>query len=1125
MKNLTHLHVHTSYSFLDGECKPHELIARAKELGMTAIAITDHNHMGGTYAFQKECKAQGLKPILGLEAYYTEDRHILSKPSEERNFMAAQKALASNAITESEYEVLTNKEAKKNSKLKISDLREKIKPYQYDTKQYHIIFLAMNQTGWNNLIKLQSEAAVDCTFNGRFLCDNELIKKYNEGIICTTACIANRIARYVNNNQLEEAEDLLTIWHSIFQDRFYLEIQPLAVDDQTRVNAFYIKMSEKYNIPLVATNDVHYIYKEDHDDHDTLLCIGTGKKKKDVDRLRYSNDYWLRTREEMVQAFKFQYHNSYDILPDNYFEYVEKALDNTNIIASRIDSNIKIGSSTPMIPQVKLEDGENANDYFSKQCYKGLYELAKKDKFVSDHIDIYERRLVTELNVIIPKGFASYFLVVDEYTKWSRDNDIFVGPGRGSAAGSLALYLLGVTKVIDPIKSNLLFERFLNPDRTALPDVDLDFDYYGRDRVIKHLEDYYKPECVAHIGTYTVMGVKSGLKDVGRVLEIPFDVMNNISKQLDEILDKPQPKFKDFDDLQEDNKIAWDKFHKLEEENQELFRIARKFEGLVRNFGVHASGMLAMPIPITDMTPLRVADGVRVSLYTGPELEELNLIKLDILGLKTLTMIKEALKDIDEALDYDTFLNKIDLNDPNIFKMLRAKKTDAVFQLESDMFKGMIQDIQPDQFNDVVAITSLGRPGPLSAGMPQAYAKRKNGEEEATPLLRGMEMVLDETYGEIVYQEQIMNIGVYALGFSMGQADSLIRKIFAKKKRDKMEMLRRMMIYGKINSKGPEGWHDNPNLPWYDEKEEYGAEIKGGTNNGYSKQEMLDFWEKIQGFCEYLFNKSHAASYSAISLQTAYLKYYYPVEFFAAVLSAQETDEKIAKYVTVARNEGIKIVTPDINHSKKFFTPDAKKKEIYYGLGSIKGVGEAAVNAIIENQPYNSIQDLFDKLPKKVLNKRVLVALVKSGALDSFNSNRYDLMNQCMEIRKEKNWEALNPEEYDEQKCIEFEEEIISAAITYTPWWTQIKPNSKIDETALIISKTEKMDKKGGLMAFLILGINHCKVEAIIFSSVYKKHIGLFDEVINPSKIINVVGTKDDKNKLIIKDVYEYREA
>lgn len=1115
MKDYVHLHVHTSYSFLDGECKPNELIARAKELGMKAIAITDHNHLGGTLEFQKECKSQGLKPILGLEAYYTEDMDMLSKSAEERNKIAADKALKAEAITEDEYNLLIKKE--KNSKIKVSDVRDKIKPFNYDTKQYHIIFIAMNQTGWKNLIKLQSEAAVRCTFNGRFLGDNDLIKKYSEGIICTTACIANRIARYVNNNLEDKAEELLKVWHSIFKDRFYLEIQPLAVNDQVRVNAFYIKMGAKYNIPLITTNDVHYIYKEDHDDHDTLLCIGTGTKKTDYNRLRYSNDYWLRTREEMLEAFKFQYINSYDILPTNYLEIVEQAMDNTVALAERVEEDIKIGSPTPLIPQVKLPEGETAESHLMMECYKNLYKLAKKDEYVRDNLDVYEKRLKDEIDVINPKGFASYMLVVQEYVRWANTHGCPTGPGRGSAAGSLALYLLGITKNIDPIKYHLLFSRFLTMDRTEMPDVDIDFLYAGRDSVIHHLEDLYGYQNVAHIGTYTQISVKSGIKDVCRVLSIPFEDANNISKELDKILDIPQPKFKDFDELKETDENAWKAFNKLEEENKEIFRLARKFEGLKRNFGVHASGMLAMPIPITDMVPLRVADGVRVSLYTGPEVEQCGLVKLDILGLKSLDIIKDTLWHIDHSLKFEDLYDMANIEDQNIYDMICNKKTDAVFQLESDLFKGVIGNIQPRSLNDVAAITALCRPGPLAAHLDQMYANRRRGEEEAESLLRGTESIMEETYSLPIYQEDLMRISVDALGFNMNQADSIVRKTVAKKKLDKLEMLRRMMKYGKVNQEGPEGWHDNPNLPWYDPKEEYGTEIDGGIKRDYSEKEMDDFWNNIQNYASYAFNKSHSFTYTYISILMAWLKYYHPVEFWAAVLSMQETEEKKEKYINICEQDDIKVLIPDINISEANFTPNKDKKTIYYGLSSIKGLG-AVVDEIIAHRPYTSLEDMFEKLPKKVLNKRVVLALAKSGALDSFDEdkNRYKIINKIMELREEKKYEPLNINDYNKDICIDFEIETISAPITYKPWWNTVDIGSRIKEKALILSYRETKDRNGGLMAFAELQINNCNIEAVIFASTYKKILGLFDPQINPSKELTIIGKKDEKNKLIV---------
>ncbi len=706
-KNFTHLHLHTSYSVLDGMCKLEELIPKAKSLGMKALAITDHNHLGGTLQFQKICLENDIKPILGYEAYYTDNTNILSLPVEERNKMAANKALENGAISKEEFDAYFKKGSTKN--IKKETVKKKMEPYAYSTKQYHIIFIAKNQIGWQNLIRLQSESAKKCTFNGRFLCDNNLIKQYHEGIICTTACIANRIARFVNQDKLEEAEALLKTWYDIFGADFYLEIQPLAMKEQIKVNLFYLGMSKKYSIKLIATNDVHYIEKSDHDDHDTLLCIGTGKFKLDYNRMKYTNDFWLRSYDEMIEAFEYQQYVFKDLVPEDYMDKVQEALENTNLVADKIDENIQIGSKVPLIPQIKLPEGETAEHRLAMRCWKALYDLALKDKYVLNNLKVYEARLKEELSVINPKGFASYMLVVEENIKWCNQNEIMTGPGRGSASGSLCLYLLGITKVVDPIKNGLLFSRFLTKDRTSPPDVDSDYMWSKRDLAIHHFEDYYGASHVAHIGTYTIMGVKSGLKDIGRVLEIPFETMNNISKQIDDILDIPQPKFKDFDNLKEDCPEAWKKFHELEEENPNLFRLARKFEGLHRNFGVHASGILVMPIAINDMVPTRVDNGVLICLYTGPELEEINLLKIDVLGLKTLDIINQTLNHIDSKLTMDDLIKKIDFKDPNLYKMLLDRKTEAVFQLESDMFKGIISDIQPNCLADITAITALGK--------------------------------------------------------------------------------------------------------------------------------------------------------------------------------------------------------------------------------------------------------------------------------------------------------------------------------------------------------------------------------------------------------------------------------
>lgn len=611
INNFTHLHVHTWYSFLDGFSSPKDLAERAKELGMTALAMTDHNHLGGAIEFQKACNDIGITPILGYEGYYTEDTNILSLSADERYDIAKEKAI------ENGVEI--------PSKITKKALRELVQDYLYDTSQHHILFLAKSQKGWHNLVKLQSESAMACTYNGRFLCDDALLEKYNEDVIMTTACIGNTLLDWLMDGQEDRAEKKIIKWKNIFKKDFYLEIQPLNIEKQHVMNKFLIKMAQKHNIDLIATNDVHYALYDDHDDHDSLLCVGTGKKKSEEVRIRYSNDFWLKSYDEMIESFEEQL-TSMENAPENYMDLVRQALEQTNAIAEEI-STIKIGADTPQMPDFEVDSTLSPEDYLTKQCFKELYNYKKKKPKID--IKVYEKRLHEELGVINSKGFAPYMLIVEDYVK---NSDCAVGPGRGSGAGSLVLFLLGITKIADPIEHGLLFSRFLTQDRTSLPDIDLDFDFLNRRKVIRYLENKYSKENVSHIGTYSIMGVKSGVKDVARVLDLPFAEANNISKQLDEILDKPGPKFKDYDELKdshlENDRMKWQQFDELEKKYKEIFRLARRFEGIPRQMGTHASGILVTPEPVIQNVPVMInKDGYKVTLYDGNQLEDLNYVK------------------------------------------------------------------------------------------------------------------------------------------------------------------------------------------------------------------------------------------------------------------------------------------------------------------------------------------------------------------------------------------------------------------------------------------------------------------------------------------------------------------
>ena len=1110
-----HLHHHSSYSFLDGYNPIERMVARVKELGMTATAITDHNHLGGIPWFQEECEKQGIKPLLGMEGYFTPDMNEASKNLDERRETALESAIDAGAITEEEA-----------SKMKKADLNKAIAPYMYDMHQYHILFIAKNQTGWHNLVKIQSEAARRCTYNGRYLCDMDLLIDYHEGIICTTACVGSYPAKMIEKGDYDAAEDYIMAMKEIFGEDFYLEIQPLDISQQHAVNLFYKEMAEKYDIQVVATNDVHYTLKEDFEDHDTLLCIGTGKKKSDTDRMRYSHDFWIKSEEEMYDSFSLQA-SSMD-LGQEYKDFYTKAIENTQAVADKVDANIKLGSDTPLFSNVQVPNGFTPGSYLEYLSWKGLYAYLKAHPECNRRQ--YEERLRQELDIIVPKGFAPYMLAVHEYINWANANGVPTGPGRGSAAGSLCLFSIGVTKNIDPIKERLLFSRFLTADRRDPPDIDTDFLYAGRDKVIQHLEDYYGSECVAHIGTYSEMGVKSGLKDVCRVLEIPFGESNNITKTIDEVNNAPGIKFKDLDamkDGDENEQKAWEKFNQLENRYPEVFRLARAFEGTPRNQGVHASGILVTPCPVTDVAPVRYKDGVAITLYTGPQLEHFNFIKYDFLGLKTLDIIQKTLNAIPSISDFDDLYRQADIEDKKVWKYIADKNTDGVFQVESGMMKGIIDRIQPTCFADLGAICAIGRPGPISIGLDKKYADVKNGKEEMTYPIRGCEDILDETFGNPVYQEQLMFISKKISGFDDMQADSITRKVLGKKKVEMFPMMKRCHVFGKKNCEGPEGWETDDNAPWYDPKGKYGKEIPGALVNGYTKEEVLDYFDKIEGFAKYCFNRAHSSCYAYIGFLTAWLKYYYPTEFMAAVLSMQDTPEDIKFYSEVCKKMDIKITVPNINISKEDFTANAYNRTILYGLSAIKGVGGAALGELIANAPYESLENAIARLPKKAFNKRVAEGLIKAGAFDWEDDNRINLLNRLHEIRRDRvsmddgtkviDYEA--PDRWNENRCMAMEEETLGTHITYHNWWEDLDDGEKATFTGRIKSVREHRQKNGKLMAFVTLTDE--RIDTDIDCCVFAKQYGPLNSLLfgREGHVLRVNGKKSDKGSFIINDV------
>jgi DNA polymerase-3 subunit alpha len=843
--------------------------------------------------------------------------------------------------------------------------------------------------------------------------------------------------------------------------------------------------------------------------------------------MKYSNDFWLRNRAEMIYYFNQQL-NEMDCDRKEYTKFYLNSLDTTNELAERISDDIKIGSEKTLLPQI-ASNGVSASDILTIKAYQGLYAYYKKHPEIN--IVKYQQRIDYELEVINSKGFADYMLIVQDYVQWCKKNDIVVGPGRGSAGGSVVLFLIGVTSNINPIEHNLMFSRFLTKDRTGYPDIDLDFDYFNRHRVIEYFEEKYGKENVSHIGAWSALGVASGIKDFAKVLGVSYVESNNLTKALSDIpIDLEKSTFKDYDDLKETAPEIYKTFEELENKYKEVFRLARKFEGCMRHLGVHASGVLITPCPISDVVPLRKdkKTGTIITLYTGVEVEELGLVKFDILGLKTLSVINMTLKSIGEDKDFEWLYKSVDMKDEEIFKMLTDKESDGIFQMESEKtFKPNLGMLKPTCFDDLVALTALLRPGPLSAGFHTMYIKRKHGNEKIEYPIRGCEEVLNSTYGIIIYQEQIMLISKIVSGFDDGQADSLTRKIVAKKKVDKMEMLRRCHLYGKINKEGPDGWENDTNAPWYDYdkltgKPHYGNEIKGAIKNGYTEEEFMKYWNYMLGFAAYAFNKSHSASYTYITMLTAWLKVHYPVEFFAALLSVEENKEKRGKYVKVAKRFGINIKCPNISISKNNFTPSPKTREILYGLSSVAGV-KAATIEIMKNAPYSSLEDAFNRIPKKSFNKTVATNLIKAGAFDSFNSNRYALLNELYDLRKEKKIEKFDVNKYDKDVCIAMEDEALSTYITYKPIhviyeekWEALKSGGFFGEEVTFKGIKNYIDKNNNPMLFVLLNWNGCFIEGVVFASTYAS-IADKEKIFKIGNKVMVRGMKDKdgKNSLI----------
>lgn len=886
-----HLHVHTEFSFLDGECRIPELVLRAKKLGMSALAITDHGNMCGVIDFYKECNAQGIKPLIGCEVY-----------------VAAR------------------------------DLNDK--SYDNGNTTHHLVLIAKDNEGYKNLVKIVSKGWID-GFYYKPRVDYSVIEEYHEGLICMSACLAGEIPQAILADEDATARVLVEKYHALFGEDFYLEIQNHAIPEQKKANAGIIRLANEYNIGLVATNDVHYIEKADAKYQDLLMCIQMNRKVAETDRMAFETDeFYLKSEEEMKELFGA----------------IPEALTNTEEIAKKCNVTFEFG--VLKLPQYDVPDGLTSYEYLKKLCEEGL------SRRYGENAEALER-LNFELDVIRNMGYVDYFLIVWDFIKYAKDNGIPVGPGRGSAAGSIVSYCLEITN-IDPIRFGLIFERFLNPERVSMPDIDVDFCNEDRQRVIDYVVEKYGRERVCQIITFNKMKAKNAIRDVGRVLDvsyadtdaiakmIPFDLKMTIEKALN---------------LNPDLKAKYD----TDATAKELIDDAIKLEGLIRNAGTHAAGVVIAKEPVTEYLPLQKNDDVVITQFPKDTVEELGLLKMDFLGLRNLGIIKDALNIIKASTGEVIDIDAINLSEPGVYQMIGRGETEGVFQLESAGMKQFMKELKPESIEDIIAGISLYRPGPMDQ-IPR-YVANKENPQQVKYKHEILEPILDVTYGCMVYQEQVMEIVRKMGGYSLGRAD-LVRRAMSKKKEDVMIAERKNFIHGIVDDDG-------------------NVLVDGAVRRGVPESVADAIFDEMMDFAQYAFNKSHAAAYAFVTYQTAYLKHFYPAQYMAALLSSVlDSPEKVAKYSAEATRMGIKILPPDINKSISGFA--VQNGDVRFGLAVIKNVGVGCVDALVlereKNGEYKSYKDFAKRTVKLGVTKRVHEYLIKAGAFDSLGERRSYLL-------------------------------------------------------------------------------------------------------------------------------------
>ena len=1072
--SFVHLHVHTEYSLLDGSNKIKEYVSRVKELGMNSAAITDHGVMYGVIDFYRECKSQGINPILGCEVYVAPNSRF-------------------------DREVTGG-----------------------DDRYYHLVLLAENNQGYANLMKIVSKGFVEGYYYKPRV-DKSLLREYHEGIIALSACLAGEVQRYIVKGLYDEAKKTALEYRDIFgENNYFLELQDHGIPDQTLVNQQLLKMSSETGIPLVATNDVHYTYAEDAKAHDILLCIQTGKKLADENRMRYEGgQYYVKSPEEMEKLFPFAL----------------QALDNTQKIADRCSVEIEFGVTK--LPKFDVPEGYTSWEYLQKLCWEGL------EKRYGTPSEELKERLEYELNTIKNMGYVDYFLIVWDFIKYAKDHGIAVGPGRGSAAGSIVSYCLGIT-TIDPIRYQLLFERFLNPERVSMPDIDVDFCFERRQEVIDYVVRKYGKDRVVQIVTFGTLAARGVIRDVGRVMDLPYAFVDSIAKMIPQELNITIDKA-----LKENPELR--RTYENDEQVKYLIDMAKRLEGLPRHSSMHAAGVVISQKSVDEYVPLsRASDGTITTQFTMTTLEELGLLKMDFLGLRTLTVIQNAVE-MARKKDPTIDVEKIDYNDQAVMDYIGTGKTDGVFQLESAGMKGFMKELKPHSLEDIIAGISLYRPGPMDF-IPQ-YIRGKNDASSITYDCPQLQPILEPTYGCIVYQEQVMQIVRDLAGYTLGRSD-LLRRAMSKKKGDVMQKERQIFVYG-----------DEANG------------VPGCVKNGIDEKTANKIYDEMIDFAKYAFNKSHAAAYAVVAYQTAWLKYYYPVEFMAALMtSVIENPSKVAEYIYACRQMNIQILPPDINRGEAAFSVDGDN--IRYGLAAIKSIGKPVIQAIVDERnafgPYRSLEDFITRLSSRdVLNKRAIENFIKAGALDTLGGTRKQFMSIYIQIvdhvNQEKKYSMAGqlslfdmasedqkaefqirlPDvgEYSKENLLAFEKEVLGIYISghpleaYEEKWrkvitattsdfqpdddtgrTKVHDGARVIIGGMITDKTVKHTKTNQMMAFVTVEDLLGTVEVVVFPRDYEKN----RQYLEPDSKVYIRGRVSEEeekaSKLICESVIPFEQ-